>query len=83
MERYFLLARSVTHAQQMVKELERAGIFTRVRRADATLTGRGCGYMVEIAGRHYALAMKQFEESSGRPIKVYRQYGTGLVEVKI
>ena len=44
MERYLLVARSITHAQQMMKVLDRAGIRTRVLRASAELTGRGCGY---------------------------------------
>ena len=42
MERYLLVARSITHAQQMMKVLDRAGIRTRVLRASAELTGRGC-----------------------------------------
>ena len=34
MERYLLVARSITHAQQMMKVLDRAGIRTRVLRAN-------------------------------------------------
>ena len=49
MERYLLVARSITHAQQMMKVLDRAGIRTRVLRASAELTGRGCGYTLEDA----------------------------------
>ena len=49
MERYLLVARSITHAQQMMKVLDRAGIRTRVLRASAELTGRGCGYTLEVA----------------------------------
>ena len=48
MERYLLVARSITHAQQMMKVLDRAGIRTRVLRASAELTGRGCGYTLEV-----------------------------------
>ena len=51
MERYLLVARSITHAQQMMKVLDRAGIRTRVLRASAELTGRGCGYTLEVAER--------------------------------
>lgn len=54
MERYLLVARSITHAQQMMKVLDRAGIRTRVLRASAELTGRGCGYTLEVAERNYA-----------------------------
>ena len=50
MERYLLVARSITHAQQMMKVLDRAGIRTRVLRASAELTGRGCGYTLEVRG---------------------------------
>ena len=44
METYLLLARSVTHAQQMMRILERGGIYTKVQRAGGTLTQKGCGY---------------------------------------
>ena len=53
MERYLLVARSITHAQQMMKVLDRAGIRTRVLRASAELTGRGCGGCgAELRRRH-------------------------------
>ena len=47
MERYLLVARSITHAQQMMKVLDRAGIRTRVLRASAA-GGRGA----ELRRRH-------------------------------
>ena len=59
MERYLLVARSITHAQQMMKVLDRAGIRTRVLRASAELTGRGCGYTLEVAERNYAAAIRR------------------------
>ena len=63
MERYLLVARSITHAQQMMKVLDRAGIRTRVLRASAELTGRGCGYTLEVAERNYAAAIRRLQDA--------------------
>lgn len=72
MERYLLVARSITHAQQMMKVLDRAGIRTRVLRASAELTGRGCGYTLEVAERNYAAAIRRLQDAQVEPVKIVR-----------
>lgn len=71
MEYYLLTARSITHAQQMMRVLERAGIGTRVRRASAGLTKRGCGYTLQVSQRNYARAMDALSNAHQRPIKIF------------
>ena len=73
MERYLLVARSITHAQQMMKVLDRAGIRTRVLRASAELTGRGCGYTLEVAERNYAAAIRRLQDAQVEPVKIVRR----------
>ena len=73
MERYLLAARSITHAQQMMKVLVRAGIRTRVLRASAELTGRGCGYTLEVAERNYAAAIRRLQDAQVEPVKIVRR----------
>lgn len=75
MERYLLLARSVTHAQQMLRVLDRAGIRTRVLRAGAEITGRGCGYTVEVSARSYAAAIRRLQDAQVKPVRVIRRGG--------
>lgn len=75
MERYLLLARSITHAQQMIRVLDRAGIHARVLRAGAALTGRGCGYTLEVSARNYPAAVRRLREAQVTPVKVIRQTG--------
>ena len=71
MERYLLVARSITHAQQMMKVLDRAGIRTRVLRASAELTGRG--YTLEVAERNYAAAIRRLQDAQVEPVKIVRR----------
>ena len=71
MDRYLFTARSVTHAQQMMRVLENAGISTKVRRASAALTQRGCGYTLEIAPHRYEKALEALEAAQVKPIKIF------------
>lgn len=75
MERYLFVARSVTHAQQMLRVLERAGIRTRVLRAGAELTGRGCGYTLEVSTRSYAAAVRRLQDAQVKPVRIIRRGG--------
>lgn len=72
MERYLFVARSVTHAQQMLRVLERAGIRTRVLRAGAEVTGRGCGYTLEVSARSYAAAVRRLQDAQVKPVRIIR-----------
>ena len=46
MNEILFIARSVTHAQRMVRALEQCGIRSVLFRAPAGLTGGGCSYAV-------------------------------------
>ena len=83
MEHYLLVARSITHAQQMMKTLEQAGIPVRVRRAGHTLTGRGCGYTLDIAAKQYSAAILRLQQSQQTPIKVFKVENGRKVEVSL
>lgn len=81
MDRYLFTARSVTHAQQMARELERAGIHVRVRRVSGSGAMRGCGYTLEVSERQFAVAGEILRASKTRPVKVFRVSGGQTVEV--
>ena len=48
MNEILFIARSVTHAQRMVRALEQCGIRSFLFRAPAGLTGGGCSYAVKV-----------------------------------
>lgn len=81
MDHYLFLARSVTHAQQMAKMLEQAGIFASIKRANAALTGKGCGYTVEVSERNFARAEAILQTSPVKPLKVIAVHGKDRVDV--
>ena len=66
--RHFLLP-----MYEMMKVLDRAGIRTRVLRASAELTGRGCGYTLEVAERNYAAAIRRLQDAQVEPVKIVRR----------
>ena len=70
MDYYLFAARSVTHAQQMAGVLSGAGIGARIRRAGADVTGRGCGYTLEIPRRSYARALDACRAGGVQPVRI-------------
>lgn len=70
MDHYLFTARSITHAQQMARVLERGGIIVRMRRVGAALTKSGCGYTLEVPERKYARAMELLREAGVHPVKI-------------
>ena len=76
MDHYLLVARSITHAQQMMKVLDRAGIRTRVLRASAEVTGRGCGFTLEVSERNYAAAVRRLQDAQVGPVMIVRRQET-------
>ncbi len=70
MDYYLFAARSVTHAQRMARLLSDAGISSKIRRAGAAVTERGCGYTLEIPRRHASRAMQACRVSGVLPVKV-------------
>lgn len=81
MDHYFFTARSVTHAQQLLRALEQAGIPAKMRRAGAALSDRGCAYALEISAAHYLRARRRLAEKRLRPVRVFVQEGGMLREV--
>lgn len=71
METYLLIARSVTHAQQMMHILERGGIRTKVQRAGGGLTQKGCGYSLRIHSKSYVAAMEKLRSAGEKPVKIF------------
>ncbi len=83
MDHYLLIARSVTHAQQMARRLEQAGIHVHIRRVGAMMSGRGCGYTLQIAKRDYGRAIAVLHEAKLEPLKVLFSENHHLREVPL
>ena len=73
MDYYLFVARSVTHAQQMAGVLSGAGVSAKIRRAGSGVTGRGCGYTLEVAERNYAAAIRRLQDAQVEPVKIVRR----------
>lgn len=83
MDYYLFAARSVTHAQRMARLLSDAGIASKIRRAGAATTERGCGYTLEIPRRHAARAMQTCRTGGVLPVKVLLVSSDGMQEVAL
>ena len=81
MDHYLFTARSITHAQQMARALERAGVGVRLRRVGGGFTKNGCGYTLQVAGRKYRAAADALREAGLRPVKVFRVVNGASQEV--
>lgn len=81
MDYYLFAARSVTHAQQMAKVLSDVGVSAKIRRAGAGMTGRGCGYTLEVSRRSYARALDACRASGVQPVRVLLVSGETRQEV--
>ena len=71
MERYWIIARSVTYAQRMEMVLARAGIRTRIFRAPRELSDRGCAYAVELTDGALRPALALLRGAGLEPMKLY------------
>lgn len=71
MEYYLIIARSITYAQRMARALEQAGVSSRIYRAPAGLTERGCAYAVRIRERDLPAALTALHRAAIRPVKIY------------
>ena len=77
MEHYLILARSVTYAQRMHRQLERAGIRSRILRPPRDLTDLGCAYALRIAPTDLAGALTTLHKAGLSPVQIFLyQYGT-------
>ncbi len=83
MDYYLFVARSVTHAQRMAQVLSDAGVSSRIRRAGAGISERGCGYTLEIAVRGFARAKEACRAGGVLPTRVLRVSGGTKQEVAL
>ena len=81
METYLLLARSVTHAQQMMRTLDQGGIRTKMQRAGGGLTKKGCGYSLRIPAKDYAAAKEYLKVAGEKPTKVFLERNGERIEL--
>lgn len=83
MDQYLFTARSVTHAQRMAQALERSGIYVSIRRAGAALTGKGCGYTVQVSARQFKRAAEVLRSSGLPPVRAFREVNGQRQEVAL
>ena len=81
MDHYLFTARSVTHAQRMAQELERSGIYVKMRRVGRELTNSGCGYTLQVPERRYTQAVDTLRIAGVRPVRVFFVSGGVMHEV--
>lgn len=83
MEKYWIIARSVTYAQRMEKTLAAAGIRTRIFRAPRELSDRGCAYAVEVSGGALRPALASLRGAGLEPLKTYLLRHGSYVELSL
>ena len=81
METYLLIARSVTHAQRMVRILENCGIRAGLFRAPAGLTTHGCSYAVRIRAEQLLSARSCLDKADLQPLGIFVHESAGYREV--
>ena len=84
LEQYLMIARSVTHAQRIERELRRIGLRVGVFHAPLELTaGRGCAYALTVEPAAIRPAMKAINGMNLRPAAIYFQDEAGYREVAL
>lgn len=83
MDYYLFTARSITHAQQMAQTLERVGVYLKMRRIGSAVTGRGCGYTLQVPKRQFQRAAAALREAGQKPVKVFLVSGGMRKEVSL
>ena len=83
MEYYLFLARSVTHAQRMMRALQGCSIRAAMLRAPAGLTNRGCSYAVRVRAPHQQEAQDCLDRAGLRQAALFKREGNRYVEVKV
>lgn len=83
MEHYWIIARSVTHAQRMQSILARAGIPGRIFRSPRDLTNLGCAYAVEIPERYLTAAVSILHRAALPPVQIFHTDNGRFQEVAL
>lgn len=71
MDHYLIVARSVTHAQQMENTLTRAGVPTKLFRAPNGLLGQGCSYVLQLAPEDLGAALTVLHGARMDPVSIF------------
>ena len=71
MEHYLILARSVTYAQRMHKQLERAGIRSQILRPPREISGMGCAYALRIGMMDLTGALVTLHQAGLNPVQIF------------
>ena len=79
---FYVIARSITHAQRMERLLRRAGLSCWIARAPLELTGRGCAYAVQIREKDLAAAVRQIRGAGFGADRIYRKTNGKFSEVQ-
>lgn len=83
MDELLLTGRSLTHAQRMVRCLERGNIRCTMTRMPDSIRGTGCGYVVRIRERDYGAVKAQLEYCGLQIQHIYRAGADGFEEVRL
>ena len=81
MEHYLILARSVTYAQRMHRQLEQGGIRSQILRPPRDLTNLGCAYALRIAVKDLAEALTILHRAKLGPVQVFLYREGSYLEV--
>ena len=76
---YWIMCRSLTHAQRSARLLERSGITATVMKAEAVLSEGGCRYAVKLT-RHFEDALKILRGNDMIRGRIYLQNDAGGYE---
>ena len=77
---YFFTFRGLTAAQSARSVLHDAGIWTRLQRAPAEISGLGCAYAVHVQAQEAARAAQLLRVWQKQPSGIYRLYANGFIE---
>lgn len=76
MEQYYIMCRSLTHAQRSSRLLERSGIIANVLKAPQELRKAGCGYALSLR-RHFTEAVGILQKNNLINGKLYQRMENG------
>ena len=82
MEYYLMLARSITYAQRMHKQLERVGIRGQILRPPREITDLGCAYALRIGMKDLTGALVALRKVELSPVQIFLYQFGSYREVK-
>ena len=82
MEYYLMLARSITYAQRMHKQLEHVGIRSQILRPPREITELGCAYALRIGMEDLTGAKMVLRKVGLSPVQIFLYQFGSYQEVK-